>query len=144
LYYVSPNWYKTQLLSYSIGLGHAIRAIFHVPIYNVVYTYGLVCWSSNVLWGPTPYPIKSLISNTYTRLHNITARSAQRRSLNLTLGRLARVGNAGDVVIYPDNYSLIIDTDAKAMEFHVDWRRYNVRFWAIPSRLGNPRHGAIS
>ena len=94
-------------------------------------------------FGPTPYPIKSLVA--YTRLHNITAGSSQMASLNLTLGSLARVDDAGDVVLYPGDYSLVIDTDAKATwNFTLTGEATMLDSWPAPPPFGNPGNGTMS
>jgi beta-D-xylosidase 4 len=63
-------------------------------------------------FGPEPYPIKSLVA--YTRLHDIAAGEKRSGELGLTLGNLGRVNEDGDLVLYPGDYSLIVDVDAKA------------------------------
>ncbi|KAK2762591.1 hypothetical protein FQN54_000764 [Arachnomyces sp. PD_36] len=57
--------------------------------------------------GPEPYPNKSLVS--YTRLHGVGAGFAQTASLKVTLGALARADEAGDLVLYPGDYTLVLD-----------------------------------
>lgn len=57
--------------------------------------------------GPTPYPIKSLVS--YDRLHDIPVHGSQKLVLPLTLGSLARADESGDLVIYPGDYDLELD-----------------------------------
>jgi beta-D-xylosidase 4 len=69
---------------------------------------GLVFLSSENA-GPTPRPIKTLVS--YDRLHNIEVGSEQTLSLPLTLGSLARADVNGDLTIFPGNYKLALDTD---------------------------------
>ena len=63
-------------------------------------------------YGPTPYPIKQLVS--YQRLSNITAGSSQTASLNLTLGSLARYDSNGNAMLYPGDYSLLVDVPTQA------------------------------
>ena len=63
--------------------------------------------------GPQPYPIKRLAA--YTRLHDINAGSTQTAKLTLDLGRLARVDDLGNTVLYPGDYALMIDVEPKAM-----------------------------
>jgi len=58
-------------------------------------------------FGPAPHPKKSLIA--YQRLFNITGGSSATANLNLTLGSLARVDQMGNKVLYPGDYSLLID-----------------------------------
>lgn len=64
-------------------------------------------------FGPTPYPIKTLVK--YQRLFNITGGSTKTAALPLTLGSLARVDDLGNTVLYPGNYSLMIDTQSLTM-----------------------------
>jgi beta-D-xylosidase 4 len=61
--------------------------------------------------GPTPRPIKTLVS--YARLHNIKAGVPQTMSLPLTLGALARADENGSLVIYPGDYTLYLDVEKK-------------------------------
>lgn len=63
-------------------------------------------------FGPQPYPKKSLVK--YTRLHGVSAGSSQAASLALTLGSLARVDDMGNTVLYPGDYSLMLDTQPLA------------------------------
>jgi len=64
--------------------------------------------SSNA--GPTPRPIKSLVS--YGRLHDIPQGRAKELKLDLNLGALARSDEKGNLVIYPGDYTLALDNDA--------------------------------
>lgn len=58
-------------------------------------------------FGPAPYPKKSLVA--YKRLFSILGGSSHTAALNLTLGSLARVDMKGNKVLYPGEYSLLID-----------------------------------
>lgn len=58
-------------------------------------------------FGPAPYPKSSLVA--YQRLHDIEPGSSQTAQLNLTLGSLVRVDENGDKVLYPGDYSVVID-----------------------------------
>ncbi len=82
-------------------------------------------------FGPQPYPIKSLVA--YERLHSITAGGgSQTASLQLTLGSLARADASGDLVLYPGNYSLGIDTDARAaVEFTLTGEATALDSWPV-------------
>jgi beta-D-xylosidase 4 len=64
-------------------------------------------------FGPAPQPKKSLVS--YQRLFNITGGSTGTATLNLTLASLARVDQMGNKVLYPGDYSLLIDNGPLAM-----------------------------
>jgi beta-D-xylosidase 4 len=94
-------------------------------------------------FGPTPYPQKSLVA--YTRLHNITGGALQTGYLNLTLGSLARANNDGDVVLYPGDYSLTIDTDTKAMwNFTLTGDPMTLDSWPAPPPFRrNPGNGTM-
>ena len=61
--------------------------------------------------GPAPYPIKSLVA--YDRLHDVPVNGTQMLTLPLTLGSLARADENGDLAIYPGDYQLTLDIDAK-------------------------------
>ena len=61
--------------------------------------------------GPAPRPIKSLVS--YSRLHNIGIHGSETMNLPLTLGSLARADVNGDLTVFPGDYELALDVDAK-------------------------------
>ncbi|XXG94862.1 hypothetical protein Hte_001121 [Hypoxylon texense] len=63
--------------------------------------------------GPEPYPIKRLVS--YRRLHDVAAGQDQTANLTLTLGSLGRRDEAGNLVLYPGDYSLLVDVPTQAM-----------------------------
>ena len=58
-------------------------------------------------YGPQPYPIKQLVA--YSRLYNITGGSSATTQLNLTLGSLARYDDSGNAILFPGNYSILLD-----------------------------------
>ena len=64
-------------------------------------------------FGPSPQPKKSLVS--YQRLFNITGGASSTATLNLTLASLARVDEMGNKVLYPGDYSLLIDNGPLAV-----------------------------
>ncbi|CAK7216885.1 hypothetical protein SCUCBS95973_002962 [Sporothrix curviconia] len=63
-------------------------------------------------YGPAPYPIKTLAA--YTRLANVTAGETQAAVLTWSLGDLARVDTSGNRVLYPGNYTVLLDQPALA------------------------------
>ncbi|KAI0833925.1 glycoside hydrolase family 3 protein [Hypoxylon sp. FL0890] len=63
--------------------------------------------------GPEPYPIKRLVA--YQRLHNVTAGEQQTANLTLTLGSLGRRDEEGNLVLYPGEYSLLVDVPTQAV-----------------------------
>ncbi|KAF2768813.1 1,4-beta-D-xylosidase [Teratosphaeria nubilosa] len=81
--------------------------------------------------GPQPYPIKRLAA--YQRLHNITPASTQTAALNLTLGNLARVDDHGSTVLYPGDYSLMIDTQPlSVVNFTLTGNATVLDYWPQP------------
>ncbi|KAF2450834.1 hypothetical protein P171DRAFT_348679, partial [Karstenula rhodostoma CBS 690.94] len=64
-------------------------------------------------FGPAPHPKKALVS--YQRLFAISGGSSDTAILNLTLGSLARVDEKGNKVLYPGEYTLLIDNKPLAM-----------------------------
>lgn len=63
-------------------------------------------------YGPQPSPIKQLVA--YQRLFAISGGQAHTASLNLTLGSLARRDELGNAVLYPGEYSLLVDVPTQA------------------------------
>ncbi|KAF2028145.1 glycoside hydrolase [Setomelanomma holmii] len=62
--------------------------------------------------GPVPQPKKTLIA--YQRLFSVAGGSSGTATLNLTLASLARVDEMGNKVLYPGDYSLLIDNQPLA------------------------------
>ena len=63
-------------------------------------------------YGPAPYPIKQLVG--YQRLYNVTGGSSQTANFGLTLANVARVVENGDSVLYPGDYSLLLDVPTQS------------------------------
>ncbi|KAG5983381.1 hypothetical protein E4U55_000057 [Claviceps digitariae] len=61
--------------------------------------------------GPAPYPKKQLVS--YGRLRQIKIGTSQRLDLAVNLGSLARADSHGDKYIFPGDYTVAVDNDAK-------------------------------
>jgi xylan 1,4-beta-xylosidase len=61
--------------------------------------------------GPKPLPNKWLAA--YSRIHGLKPGAAEELQLKLNLGALARANSAGDLVIYPGDYQILIDYDSK-------------------------------
>lgn len=57
--------------------------------------------------GPEPYPNKSLVS--YERVFDVAGGSSETASLTVTLGSLARADENGDLVLFPGDYTLVLD-----------------------------------
>jgi beta-D-xylosidase 4 len=62
--------------------------------------------------GPAPYPLKTLIS--YTRVRDIKGSETKSAELQLTLGNLARVDQMGNTVLYPGEYTVMLDEPTNA------------------------------
>lgn len=63
-------------------------------------------------FGPEPYPLKQLVA--YQRLFSLAPGSSGTAVLNLTLGSLGRHDEAGNLVLYPGAYSLLVDVPTRA------------------------------
>ncbi|KAG6015667.1 hypothetical protein E4U43_004976 [Claviceps pusilla] len=61
--------------------------------------------------GPAPYPTKQLVS--YGRLRQIKVGTSQRLELAVNLGSLSRADSQGDKYIFPGDYTVAVDNDAK-------------------------------
>jgi len=81
--------------------------------------------------GPAPVPNKVLAA--YDRLHSIAPLKSQTTTLNLTLGSLARVDNYGNTILYPGEYTLILDVDSKStVSFTLTGQEAILDFWPQP------------
>jgi beta-D-xylosidase 4 len=63
--------------------------------------------------GPAPLPKKTLVG--YKRLFSIAGGASGTATMNLTLASLVRVDEMGNKVLYPGDYSLMIDNGPLAM-----------------------------
>ncbi|KAF9820640.1 hypothetical protein IEO21_01343 [Rhodonia placenta] len=81
--------------------------------------------------GPAPYPNKVLVA--YDRLHAIAPLASQTTTLNLTLGSLSRVDDYGNTILYPGEYTLIFDVDAKStVSFVLTGQEEILDYWPQP------------
>jgi beta-D-xylosidase 4 len=62
--------------------------------------------------GPAPFPRKTLVS--YARLRDIAGCDTKEAELKLKLGNLARVNERGDTVLYPGEYTVLLDEPTQA------------------------------
>jgi len=62
--------------------------------------------------GPAPYPLKTLIS--YTRVRDLEGGQTKSAEMQLTLGNLARVDQMGNTVVYPGEYTVLLDEPTNA------------------------------
>lgn len=82
-------------------------------------------------FGPQPYPKKQL--KAYTRVHNVAPGSSSSGSLEMNLGSLGRVADNGDMTLFPGDYALVIDNDAKAvMNFTLTGEPVILDHWPQP------------
>lgn len=82
-------------------------------------------------FGPSPQPKKSLVS--YQRLFNIAGGDSSTATLNLTLASLARVDHMGNKVLYPGDYSILIDNGPLAMaNFTLTGDQQTLETWPQP------------
>ncbi|CZT04243.1 related to xylan 1,4-beta-xylosidase [Rhynchosporium agropyri] len=63
--------------------------------------------------GPKPHPLKTLAS--YGRLRDIAPKKTATIKLQWTLGSLARHDEQGNTVLYPGNYTLLLDEPTQAV-----------------------------
>lgn len=102
-----------ELLSSCKGVAHADLCPFPSVAITVANTGSKVTSDFVALafvtgkYGPAPYPIKSLAA--YSRLTAIAPHSTASASLTLNLGALARVDDSGNLVLYPGEYTLMLD-----------------------------------
>lgn len=86
--------------------------------------------------GPKPYPLKTLI--TYGRLRDIHGGAKKSASLPLTLGELARVDQSGNTVIYPGEYTLLLDEPTQAeLKLTITGEETILDKWPQPPNGGN-------
>ena len=83
-------------------------------------------------YGPTPYPIKQLAG--YQKLKAIGSKEARKMELQLQVGALARVDEMGNTVLYPGNYSLLLDVPTQAvMNFTLEGDAVTLDHWPQPT-----------
>ena len=86
---------------------------------------------SNTTAGPSPAPLKTLIS--YARLKSIAPGKKATASLNVTLGTIARVDEDGNSAIYPGTYNVWVDTTGEALtSFELTGEETQITNWPTP------------
>jgi beta-D-xylosidase 4 len=69
-------------------------------------------------YGPSPYPNKNLAG--FTRLHAISPSAVSTVLLDVKLGSIARSDKDGNLVLWPGNYTMMLDIDARdTWEFEI-------------------------
>lgn len=82
-------------------------------------------------YGPTPYPLKTLVA--YYRFHDVAGGETQQATLNLTLGDLTRFDEFGNKVLYPGNYTLLLDVPTQDnMSFAITGNESRFETWPQP------------
>jgi xylan 1,4-beta-xylosidase len=83
-------------------------------------------------FGEKPYPLKELVA--YQRLFNVTAGSTKTATLNVTVGSLSRRATNGDLVLYPGDYSMLLDVPTAAvLNFTLTGSPVTLESWPQPS-----------
>ena len=79
-------------------------------------------------YGPTPYPLKSLVA--FTRVHDIAPGESAGATMDINIGTVARADEDGDLVLFPGEYSIVLDTDDKdAWEFSIEGEPHVLDSW---------------
>lgn len=82
-------------------------------------------------YGPQPYPLKQLVA--YERLFNVTGGASQTANLPLTLGSLKRHDEQGNAIVYPGEYSLLVDVPTQAtFNFTLTGQQTTIDQWPQP------------
>ncbi|KAI0127003.1 beta-glucosidase [Xylariales sp. AK1849] len=86
-------------------------------------------------YGPAPHPVKQLVA--YERLFKIAGGAKATVKLNLTLGSLGRHDDLGNLVLYPGQYSLLVDVPTQAvLNFTLTGDEAVLEEWPQDSTLG--------
>jgi beta-D-xylosidase 4 len=81
--------------------------------------------------GPAPYPIKTLA--TYTRVRAVEPGNDKSADLQWTLGNLARHDENGNTVLYPGDYTVMLDEPTKVeMKFTLTGKPAVLDQWPKP------------
>lgn len=69
-------------------------------------------------------------------MHGITAGAIKYVELNLTLGSLSRVDEKGNMVLYPGDYSLMVDVESKlTINFNLCGGQAILDKWPYPTNV---------
>lgn len=84
--------------------------------------------------GPAPHPLKQLVA--YERVFNVSHSGGSATAhLNLTLGSLARHDEQGNSVLFPGEYSLLVDVPTRAtVNFTLSGSQVVLDQWPQPQR----------
>ncbi|KAK6859946.1 glycoside hydrolase family 3 protein [Apiospora arundinis] len=85
---------------------------------NVTSDYVVLLFARGGEYGPAPHPNKSLVG--FARAHAVAPGATAEVALPLTLGALARGDAAGNLVLWPGKYALVLDVDERDVwEFEI-------------------------
>ncbi|KAK3393520.1 glycoside hydrolase family 3 protein [Podospora didyma] len=87
-------------------------------------------------YGPAPYPFRTLTA--YARLRGIAPGQTKQTELFLTLGNLARVDAAGNTVLFPGTYKILLDVTvppASQLEFTLTGSEVVLDHFPQPQRV---------
>ena len=83
-------------------------------------------------FGPQPYPLKSLVA--YKRLNLLPPGGSSSVDLNITIGGLARHDESGNQILYPGQYSILIDMPTQATwNFTLTGQQQMLDMWPQPN-----------
>ena len=137
--------YNIQSLVVAAGSSHAahtdlalLDSTFELTVRNTgsVTSDYVALLFSNTTAGPTPTPIKQLVS--YTRVKSIAAGHSMTAQLNVTLGSIARVDENGNSVLYPGSYTIWVDTNINGRgvavtSFELTGKQQIINEWPQPN-----------
>jgi xylan 1,4-beta-xylosidase len=92
-------------------LDSAVFKTVSVNVHNtgkVKSDYVVLLFLSSTNAGPAPHPNKQLVS--YTRVNSITPGQRKSVQLDISIGSVGRVAENGDLMLYPGDFELVIDT----------------------------------
>ena len=85
----------------------------------------------NGTYGPSPYPIKELVG--YKRLKSVEKGETRSVEIEIKVGGLARVDEKGNTVLYPGNYTLLLDVPTQArVDFELVGKETVLDKWPQP------------
>lgn len=88
-------------------------------------------------FGPEPYPYKTLAS--YTRLKGVTSGNTSSKELTWSFGEVARHDEEGNTVLYPGEYTVLLDEPTQAeMSFRLTGEPAVLQKWPQPPANESP------
>ncbi|SPO00072.1 related to xylan 1,4-beta-xylosidase [Cephalotrichum gorgonifer] len=79
-------------------------------------------------YGPLPYPNKSLVA--FTRVHDVAPGESAKATMDINIGTVARSDEAGDLVLFPGKYKIVLDIDDRDVwEFSIEGEQEVLDSW---------------